>query len=503
MRTSRVLAWMTVGGLLLAPTALSAQSYRLRLDTRVQAVKYRGWQLDSIPVAEAVTGTNGGLFTASGFAVTCVAGGVSCTFYRPGAEQDGLPLVSTLDASVWGLGVPGLRLYGRARVGTDLADPGAWPGTAPAVQLVEGYVEYAQPAWSVRGGRLHEASRFGYTGFDGARAHARFLGGALTASAYGGWGLAWGTPLPITSDAVNPLGEFRPGQRQIVVGGDLAWAVRGARGRILYERQIDPGPDHLVAERVGGDVELSVVRNVTLSGGADYDLAFGEMGSAEATLAVAIPSAKTSVAVGGRRYRPYFELWSIWGAFSPVAYKAGFGSVTATPMPKLQLRARGELYGFDDPDAATPLAQIEDNGWRAGLGATYRHSADLIVMVDYSIDDGPGAGAIGIDGSVFWRPIPRLGLRGSVANLQRVLELRFNDADVWIYAFDADVDIRSEARLFGGVTYYDENRDRPDAAAFSWNQLRLHAGLRLAFGSGADRASLPAAILRIPEGGTQ
>jgi hypothetical protein len=490
-------------GLLLHPSGLAAQAYRVRLDTRFQSVEYRGWQLDSIAASSVVTGPGGGPETPSGFAVTCVPGRLVCTFYRPQARQDALPLVTTADVSVWKLGLPGLRLYGRARVGTDLANPDVWPGTSPALQLVEGFAEYAGNAWSVQAGRLYQASRFGYTGFDGGRAQARMLGGALSASAYGGWGLAWGSPLPITSDALNPLSEFRPSRRQIVLGGDVGWALGPARGRALYEREIDPGPDHLVAERLGGDLEVRVHRNVGLAAGADYDLAFAILGSAEATITVAIPRWKASVSAGGRRYRPYFELWSIWGAFSPVPYHAGFASVTVTPHPRVQVRARGELYGFDAADAATPLAPVEDAGWRASLGATYRHTASLIVTGDYSIEDGPGAGSVGLDASLFWRPIPRLGLRGSVANLQRVLELRFDDASVWLYSADADFEIVEQVRAFGGATFWDEHHDRPDAAQFSWSSLQLHAGLRLAFGSGADRSTLPPAVLQIPEGGAR
>jgi hypothetical protein len=498
-------AFATAAGLalLLHPGGLAAQAYRVRLDTRFQSVEYRGWQLDSVAASTVVTGPDGGLETPSGFAVTCVPGRLVCTFYRPQPRQDALPLVSTADVSVWNLGLPGLRLYGRARVGTDLANPDTWPGTRPALQLVEGFAEYAASAWSVQAGRLYQASRFGYTGFDGGRAQARVLGGALSASAYGGWGLAWGTPLPITSAAVNPLDEFRPGSRQIVLGGDLGWAVGPARGRALYEREVDPGPEHLVAERLGGDLEVRLHPNVSFAGGADYDLAFAELGSAEAAVMVAIPGWHASVSAGGRRYRPYFELWSIWSVFSPVPYHAGFASVAVTPHPRVQVRARGELYWFDSPDAATPLAAVEDGGWRASLGATYRHSPSLIVTGDYHIDDGPGAGSLGLDASVYWRPIPRLGLRGSAANLQRVLELRFDDATVWLYSADADFAVVDQVRAFAGATYWDEDHDRPDVAAFSWSSLRLHAGLRLTFGSGADRSTLPPAVLLIPEGGAR
>jgi hypothetical protein len=488
---------------MLAPGTLAAQGYRVRLDTRLQSLAYRGWQLDSIGLSEVVPGSEGGAETPDGFAVTCVPGRTVCTFYRPQPEQDALPAISTADISVWDIGLPRLRLSARARVGADLADPDGWPGMPPAVQLVEGYAEYAADAWSAQAGRLYQTSRLGYTGFDGGRAHARVLGGKLSASAYGGWGLGWGTTLPITSPTLNPLGEFRPDQRHLILGGDVGWNVGPASGRVLYEREIDRGPDHLIAERVGGDFVVRVTPQVSVNGGADYDLAYGQLGTADLSLTMGIPRWKTSLNVGGRRYRPYFELWSIWAAFSPVPYHARFASVTVTPIPRLQVRGRAERYDFDAANAANPLAPVEKGGWRSSLGATYRHSASLMVTADYHFEDGPGAGTVGLDGSVFWQPVSRLALRGSVANLQRALELRFDDADVWLYGAEADLSVVDQVRLFGGATLWDEHHDRPDAAAYSWTSLRVHAGMRLTFGSRADRPTLPPAVLRIPVGGDQ
>ena len=36
--------------------------------------------------------------------------------------------------------------------------------------------------------------------------------------------------------------------------------------------------------------------------------------------------------VGARQYRPHFDLWTIWGAFSPVPYHAVNGSVWVRPV---------------------------------------------------------------------------------------------------------------------------------------------------------------------------
>jgi hypothetical protein len=516
VRLSRVCSLALFAGLALQTTPVWGQGYRVRIESQLQSVKYRGWQLDSVPVADVVTGPGGGLQTADGYAVTCVTGAAYCQYYTPGAEQRGQPFVTTADLYAWNFGVPGLTARASARVLTDLATPDAWPATQPALQLVEGYAEYTRGLVTAQGGRLTAVSRLGYSGFDGGRVRVAPLNGAVNAALYGGWSLARGSLLPVNDSVLNPLREFQPAKRGIVFGGNAGWNLPWMQGSVLYERIIDPSPEpeRVVSEQLGGDVVLRPWRGVAVSGGADYDLAFGEWGSAEAQLSVAIPGTRATAAVGGHRYRPHFELWSIWGAFSPVPYHAAFGSLTMRLIDRVQVRARGEVYEYANTETATPLVNVENSGWRGSLGATYMRSADLIATADYHVESGPGAGALGIDASIFWRPIPRVSLRGSAANVKRVLELRYDDANVWQVGLDADAQVLDELRVFGGVLYYDEARagDRtvvvggteyPDAAQFSWSQLRFTAGLRVWLGSGADRATLPAAILKIPEGGAR
>jgi hypothetical protein len=519
VRRSRVFSLAVLAGLTLPAAPLWGQGYRVRIESRFQSVKYRGWQLDSVPATDVVPGPGGGLQTADGYAVTCLTGDTYCRYYTAGAPQQAQPFVTTADLSAWDFGVPGLSARASARVVTDLANPDVWPATQPTLQLVEGYAEYARGLLMAQGGRLIETSRLGYTGFDGARVRVRPLGGKVSAAVYGGWALARGALLGVSDSLLNPLGEFRPSKRGVLFGGDVGWNLRWMQATVRYERETDAmdpsgGTTRVASEQLGTDLVLRPWRGVSVSGGADYDLVFGGWGSAEGQLTVAIPGTEATASVGGRRYRPHFESWSIWGVFSPVPYNAAFGSLTLRLMNRVQVRARGEVYEYANTETATPLVPIENSGWRGSLGATYVRSANLIATADYYIESGPGAGALGIDGSVFWRPIPRVAVRGSIANLQRALELRFNDASVWQYGLDVDAQVLDQFRVFGGVLYYNESRggDRtvivggteyPDAAQFSWNQVRFNAGIRLSLGTGADRSTLPPAILRIPEGGAR
>ena len=501
MNPLRVLPVVLTAGVV-AATPLVAQGYRLQLESRVQSASYRGVRLDSVPSGSVVTAANGGLVSPDGFAVSCVAGAAFCTFFRPGAERTGGPLVTTADVSLWDLGVSGLSIRGRSRVGVDVGDSDVWPGTEPAVQLLEGFLEYVQRRFTVQAGRLTERSRFGYTGFDGGRGTIRASGGRFWATAFGGWGLGRGTVLPLTSPALNPLDEFRPEQRQLVFGGAAGWTTSFASGSMRYERQVDPDADGLVSERLGSDVVLRLARGISLAAGADYDLASGWLGSAEGVLGISPARVPVTVSLGGRRYRPHFELWTIWGAFSPVPYHAGFASVTATPVTRLQVRARGEVFQYDDPEATSPLTSAEDGGWRISLGGRYTYRR-LTGDVEYHLDKNVGARSLGVDASVTWRPTSDLSLSGRVSNLKRALEFRFSDTEVWMFGGSADWRLASHIRAFAAAAFFDESRDRDDAAAFSWSQVRLSAGLRVLLTSGADRIGLPPAILRIPEGGAR
>jgi hypothetical protein len=103
---------------------------------------------------------------------------------------------------------------------------------------------------------------------------------------------------------------------------------------------------------------------VTLAGGAEYDIAQGWWGSAEGTLTYVAPNGRLNAAAGVRRYRPHFDLWTIWGAFAPVPYTAFDASLAITPLRHLELRARGERYSFENAEAATPTVNVESDGWR-------------------------------------------------------------------------------------------------------------------------------------------
>jgi hypothetical protein len=517
VRVSSVLPLTALGALAVAAGPLHAQGYRVDLDARVQGVSYRGWQLDSIPIGSVVTGSDGLLYTPDGIGVSCLAGRDYCIYYAPGEKVQALPSALTADFSVWNFGVQGLRFEGTGRVLTDfqtgvavnqssLDTLPAWPGTRPVAQVLEAYFAYDGSFYALQGGRLTNVSRFGYLGYDGAQVMVKEPKGRVDLTGRFGFALAEGALVPWTDASVNPLREFRPNEREKVWGLDLGWNLPWVQGRALYERvwfSNDGEGTTTSSELLGGDLSLRIIPSVTVSGGLDYDFAWGSIGNAEGAITASLPRGAGFVTLGGKRYRPRFPLWSIWSAFSPVPYNAFYGQATVEALRRFQVRGRLESYAYEETGTSTALVKVEDSGWRYGLGATYTHSASLHGTLDYQAGLGPGAQALTVDAGVFWRPITRVSLWGHVAYVERSLELRYSDAKLWQFGLDADATVYRNLRAFGGAWYLNEKRDRPDAAAFDWNQVRFHLGLRYGFGTTTDRPSLPPAILRIPEGGAQ
>jgi hypothetical protein len=389
----------------------------------------------------------------------------------------------------------------KARVGVDVGDTDVWPGTDPPVQLLEGHAEYATRVVTAQLGRTHVISRLGWMGFDGAKAEVRQLGSRLRLYAYGGLGLARGIALPVSSDALNPLDDYQPRKRQVLFGGGAGWSMDILDARVVYQREQGTGGEELASERAALDASIRPLRGLTLAGGAEYNVATEQLGTADASLTYTAPRGQVRVTVGGRHYRPHFDLWTIWGAFSPVPYKAGFGSVSATPMPGLELRGRAETYEFDDAGVSGTAAG-EAGGWRWSAGATFTRFDKWTLSGGYKVDKGPGSRSIGLDGRVTFQPTSTFSVSVHAAQLSRPLEFRFSDATVFTQGLRADYRTAAGVRLHAEVRRYDERRDVGVPEHLEWDQCRVNLGATLQLGSATGSRGLHPAILQIPEGGT-
>ena len=480
----------TLAGLVTLAAPVGAQGWRLALDARSQAVTYRGWQVDSIPATDTVTTPTSGPTTPDGFVVRCDPTTGYCRFWRPAGTTRAIPSVLTADGTLWGRGVAGLSLHGTARAGTDLAGGRPWYGPDRSVELVEGYADYDRGVVQARAGRQLVSGRLGWWGVDGVRGWVRTPSRTLELSGYGGWGLARSANLTATSAALNVLGDFQTGKRQWAAGALARWSP--ARGSIQAEYHREwSGVDHgIIIERAAAGAELQVTRDLGLTGGAIYDIASDLWGSWDAGARLNLGS-RFSANARVRQYRPLFDLWSVWQAFSPVPYHAVDGGVGFRVDPRLSLRASGERYWFPDTHTETPLVTVEDAGWRASIGGTWSVRPGLDVDADLHREFGVGAYANSEQGSVTWVPGTGWTFSFNGGHLRRPLDYRYDVARLWWVGVGIDRRVSDRLRLGFTADRYDEARQRPDAAGASWDQARLAVRASWLFVSGADRLPLP------------
>ena len=469
---------------------LEAQDYRVRIDARAQSVWFRGLELDSALASTLVQSENGGFETADGRAVRCT-GGTWCFFFREGPKLQGIPVSTSASVAMWGFGVEGLSVRASGRLVGDFGEDDAWPGTGPAAQLIEGLVEYRRSALLVRAGRQLVSSRLEAVGFDGGWLRYRVDRTSLDLTGYAGWGLGQAAAVAATSPALNPLDEWRPRDRQIVAGAEAAWLYRDFDLRAEYRREIDPEDDYFVSERtalsLGGRAGM-----LRLHGGMDYNIAEGHLGSADLLVTAVRP--RLSVSLGARRYKPYFSLWTLWGAFSPVPYNAFNVSAEARLGPVFTVHARGERYAYEDAEVSTALVpQLRDRGWRTRVGGVARANDRWLADVNFEVERGPGASVRSADASIGFTPDSRMSFDLYAGTMARPLELRYYDAESRWIGGRAQLQLGSQRRIWADAAAFSDERDRPDPGASSLSQIRVRAGVSMTFGSAADRTPLPPA----------
>ncbi|TFG86068.1 MAG: hypothetical protein E4H17_04495, partial [Gemmatimonadales bacterium] len=263
---------------LLFPAVVSAQGYNLRLTGGIQGVSFRGYTADSIPVDSVMATGNGSLETPTGYAVSCTSGLPYCNYWVPGPINTTAPAVAQAALTMWGLGLPGLRVQVNGFATTDFNTAASWPGTSPNFQLIEGYAEYAAPAWTLAAGRKVISGRLGAYGFDGGQLTGRLPSAGLALSGYVGWGLAQGSNLLITSSDVNPQADYLPEESPVVAGLVGTWVSPHAELSAEYRRTVDQTTDYFGSERVAASATLRPFGHWSLVGGAIYDMASGLWG---------------------------------------------------------------------------------------------------------------------------------------------------------------------------------------------------------------------------------
>lgn len=461
--------------LLASPAPLAAQGYTAEVSVNGWMIELRGLRRDSLPESQ-VPGEGLRRELDDGTVVVCIPGEF-CRWFPSGDEETVSLVTEDVRVSAWP-GIEGLAVHAhvRGRYGSD----GFWPRADEEVEAVYAYLSYDQELFKVRAGRQHRTNGLGYYNFDGAAAQWKGFD-PVRVEVYGGWSLARNLNQPRTGSLLEDADEFAPDARGLLFGVDVTarWGQR-ATGGFTYQREIRSDELALYTERMAGDVGLRLGR-MAVDLAADYDLGWEEFN--EASIRVAAPIAAGFQAMGqARRYTPHFELWTIWGAFSPVGYDEGRLWVAwSDPNGRLRVEGGGAYRTYEETDAGARFAALEDDGWSGFGRVRWGSRRGWFADGSYRAEESSGAARYGGDLSVGYdfRSGRWISVQGT--STTSFSEFRLGEqvtagggvAGAW--RLDEDI------RITGGWSVYDVTfDDRPRVE--NWTQQRGHLGVSYRFG---------------------
>jgi hypothetical protein len=481
MRIRLVAAVLT--GLALHATVASppatAQGVRGSLHSTGRYVELRPLRRDTIP-RELVTDIGQGTFVYEGMPASCDVD--TCIVFRAGDVEHALVATQDLDVTAWGFGVEGLSATVLLRNRAQLAGDFRQPLAGESFEAILAYAELTRGRYRVRAGRQRELSGLGFSGFDGVDLLFDATP-ALSLQVYGGRSLARALQQPLAR-AFRDVEErdFIRDRDAYLLGAAAAYETRGGSKLALrYQGEIWGDRAGLLSERallVGRTAEL---RPFVIGGSLEYDVGYGRLGKAHIDARLPLPAYGVQLEATARRYVPFFDYWTIWGVFSPVAYHETELRASWTPGPRLGVWGSGAYRWYGAHHTQTFLAPLEDDAWRAGLGGEWRATDALRVDASLYVEGPLGAFAIAGDAALAWRLAPRFDITAHALVVEQVEEFRVGAGVVAGGGIGADVRLSDELRVAGGGALYRQTQpDRPGAA--DWTQRRAWFSVRLGLG---------------------
>jgi hypothetical protein len=461
------------------PARAEAQGMRGSAGSTTRYVELRPLRQDTIPRA-LVTARPDGTFLYEGLPASC--DDTRCIIYRAGEVEHALLATHDADVTVWGFGVTGLSasflLRGRSRLGGDFE----LPRSDERFEAVLGYAELVRGNYRVRAGRQRELSGLGFSGFDGLevlvepRAALRFRG-------YGGRSLARAVQQPVArAFRAAEERDFILDRDAFLVGGEAAWdSPSGTMVALRYQGEIWDDRAGLLSERALLTGRTLALAPFVLAGLVEYDVGYGRLGKAHIDVHVPLPIAGVRAEAMARRYVPFFEYWTIWGLFSPVAYHEGELRVSWAGTAGLGLWGAGAYRRYEPHNTQTFLRPLEDRAVRAAAGAEWRLPQRLRFDAALRMEGPAGAFAFSGDAALHWRASPRLDVSLHGVVLEQLEEFRLGAGVVAGGGLAADLLLRDDLRVMGGVELYRQTQPgRP--LGVDWTQRRGWLSVRLDLG---------------------
>ena len=389
--------------------------------------------------------------TSDGYVVRCVNGDSVCRYRRLADATGALPASQDLTLAVWGIG-RGIRLFARARARTVVfGDVDLWPRGGDHVDLLAAYAELDRRVVRLRLGRQWKASGLGFFDFDGAAVLVRPWRG-FTLETYGGWGLARGLHESLTDGEVALREPYAPAVRPYVLGGQMSWSSlrRGALA-VLYHREIRTDFGGLYAERMAADAFLRLGTTV-LEGDLNVDLATKAV--SESRVTIRLPTIhQVSLSGFARHHRPFFELWTIWNAFSPVGFDEGGLRAQWRARTGAVVEGWSALRQYEDAGAQALFGRVRTTGWRVGVaGATPEARWRLHGRYQAEVGFGAAKSEASLRLARHVRTDGTVALNAGV--FQRLYELRENEGTVWWLGLEGSLPLGSRSRLHADAALY-------------------------------------------------
>lgn len=487
--TSLVLVGLVVKSLLIGIAGVQkaeAQSVRITGTTNIRYVQVRPLVRDSIAVDETV---GSGLLrqTSTGQVVRCITGDAFCRGTRPSDPTSTVPGIQDLEISSWGFG-EGIRAFAHLRGRTAWGgNPSLWPRAEETIDLLAAYGEVDRERYRIRVGRQWTTSGLGFYNFDGLGATFRPLPG-LSIEGQAGRSLVRGLNEPRTGGALQAIEELAPVEPGLMLSGQLRYRPSPLVSlAALYHRDVRDDRAGLYSELARAEGVLRIRRG-SLEGSLETDLAGGKVNEARIRLRTP-PLWSVAAAAEVRRYRPYFELWTIWGAFSPVGFDEGRIDLTwARAQGDMIVRSEASYRSYDDTGMETAIARFRTDGWGLGTNVSWspRHWESWRVEGGYRMEVGFGAarseGHAGVRRQL--GPLGHVAVRGVA--FQRLYEFRLDHGAVVGLGAETSLRLSDRSRIHGSATGY-RHLDRRDRPHMDWTQIR--ASIRMQWTIGAEPGS--------------
>lgn len=184
------------------------------------------------------------------------------------------------------------------------------------------------------------------------------------------------------------------------------------------------------------------------------------------------PSTQVAVRAFARRHKPYFDLWTIWGAFGAVGFaEGGIGASWRGSDGALTLDGSASRRHYLNTGAEVGFAPFHSAGWSLNSSSALRLSQQWGVDAQYAVDLGFGAaksrGALRLrrtmaDGN-------SIGLTGTA--FQTADELRIRSGTVVGVGLDGALQLNERGRLTAAVFDYRHAGRVPENGP-NWSQLR-------------------------------